>query len=120
MRILIFCHYGMNRSRYLAEYLVEKGYEGVEFAGVKDPDHRKIQSAIDRADIIITVSKHVCQILRDQYQLKDRRMIELQVEDQPQVVIPGYPPLQGDEWLEFQRGYVYPALKEQLSRHLPF
>lgn len=119
MRILIFCHYGMNRSRYLAEYLVEKGYKDVEFAGIKDPDHRNIQCAIDRADLIITVVDSVRIALLEQYIVKGKRMIHLNVEDRPQIAIPGYPTFQGDEWMEFQRGYVYPELKKQMDQFLP-
>lgn len=119
MYILIFCHYGMNRSRYLAEYLVEKGYKDVEFAGIKDPEHRKIQSAIDRADIIITVVNSVRDALHEQYQLDGKRMIDLHVEDRPEIVLPGTLHLLGDEWLQFQRGYVYPELKKQLDEYLP-
>jgi galactitol-specific phosphotransferase system IIB component len=119
MRILVFCQYGMNRSRYLAEYLVEEGYDDVQFAGVKDPDRKKIQKAINGADIIITVSDLVQRVLRERYHIGSQRMIGLQVDDTPKVAIPGYPPFQGDEWFEFQRGYVYPELKKQLSKFLP-
>lgn len=120
MNILIFCHYGMNRSRYLAEYLIEKGYKDVEFAGIKDPDYAKIQRAIDRADIMITVSGDVNRRLRESYHVEGKRMIELDVEDRPEIVLPAHIPLQGDEWWEFQKGYVYPELKKQLDEYLPF
>ena len=120
MNILIFCHFGLNRSQYLVQYLLEKGYRDVHSAGVKDPDHAKIQRAIDHADIIITVSHHVRDSLRDQYQLNGKRMIDLQVEDRPEVVLPDHRQLEGDDWLAFQQKYVYPALKEQLSSYLPF
>jgi hypothetical protein len=109
----------MNRSRYLAEVLVERGYKDVEFVGIKDADQRKIQSAINRAHVIIVVSHQIGDALRAQYQVKDKRIIELEVEDRPEVVLPAQTSLEGDEWLAFQRGYVYPELKKQLEKHLP-
>jgi hypothetical protein len=120
MNILVLCHFGQNRSRYLADYLMEEGYQDVQHAGIKDPDHAKMQKAIDQADIIITVSNHVRDSLRDQYQLQGKRIIDLQVEDRPEVVLPDHRQLDGNEWVEFQKNYVYPALKEQLSKYLPF
>lgn len=119
MRILIFCHFGQNRSRYLAEYLVGLGYTDVVFAGIKDPDQEKIQKEIDRANVIVTVSQHVHDELCERYHLHDQRMIGLQVEDRPEMILPDHRHLEGDEWLVFQQEYVYPALKAQLDRHLP-
>jgi len=119
MHILIFCHFGQNRSRYLAEYLVGLGYEDVVFAGIKDPDREKIQKEIDQANVIITVSDHVRDELRGTYQLHDARLIDLQVEDRPEMILPDHRHLEGEEWMVFQREYVYPALKEQLDRYLP-
>lgn len=119
MHILIFCHFGQNRSRYLAEYLVGLGYDDVVFAGIKDPDREKIQKEIDQADVIITVSDHICDELRETYRLHDARLICLHVEDRPEMILPDYRRLEGDDWMAFQREYVYPALKEQLDAYLP-
>lgn len=119
MHILIFCHFGQNRSRYLAEYLIGLGYTDVVFAGIKDPDQEKIQKEIDQADVIIAVPNHVCDELRRTYQLHDARLICLQVEDRPEMILPDHRHLEGEEWTAFQQEYVYPALKAQLDRHLP-
>ncbi|MFA5129707.1 MAG: hypothetical protein WC477_02165 [Patescibacteria group bacterium] len=120
MNILIFCHFGKNRSRYLADYLVEKGYQDVKHAGVMDPDHEKIQKEIDWADIIIYVSHHIHDDVLAEYRVENKREIILEVEDRPEIVLPDHRHLQDIEWSEFQKEYVYPALKEQLEKYLPF
>ena len=119
MRVLIFCHHGQNRSRYLAERLTERGYTDVIFAGVKDPDRQRIQAAIYQADIIITVSPDVYEKLFAYYDFAEKKVIKLDVEDRPEVVFPEGHPLDGEGWLVFQRSHVYPALEQQMSEHLP-
>lgn len=82
MKVLVLCAYGQNRSRYVAKYLSEKGYE-TDFDGVQNSDRDAVQAKIDAADVIITVSADVHAGLVHNFNLDDKRVIEIDVDDRP-------------------------------------
>lgn len=115
MKILIICNHGKNRSKYLAEYLSKKGYV-TEYAGSL-LDLTCLEKKITDADIIVTVHQSVIENLKN-IDLKNKRIINLDVEDRPEVVLGKQ--LDGDEWLDFQKKHVYPALTKEIDKYLPF
>ncbi len=119
MNILILCSYGKNRSRFLASYLYEQGYQQVDYDGVKHADPSIVQKKIDLADIIITVHPDVASALHEQFKIADQQVIELNVDDRPEIILPGQKDLDGKTWLSLQQGLVYPKLMEGLEKHLP-
>ena len=59
MNILFVCTQGQNRSKYLAEYLKEKGYS-TDYGGVKaDGANPLTQEKVDWADVIVAVREHI-------------------------------------------------------------
>jgi len=118
MKILVLCAYGRNRSRYVANYLSEKGYD-TDFDGVLNGDSDIVQKKINDADVLITVSQKVHDHLVKQFNFKGKRVIEIDVEDRPEFVLPACKPLSGDDWVSFQEQCVYPDLIDQLNKFLP-
>ena len=119
MKILVLCSHGENRSRYLADYLRSKGYLYVDYSGVKVSDN-KTQKKIADADLLIVVHKKVMESLSQDFDISDKKIIALDVEDRPEEVLPGKTRLDGEAWIAFQEKYVYPKLKEQIDRFIPF
>ncbi len=109
MTILTVCQFGMNRSRYLAEYLNSLGYNTI-YGGVRE-EPNVLQSKIDQADIIISVTPEITDKLHT-FNLSSRKVIGLDVNDKTDS-------LSGDAWCSFQSSSVYPRLKAQIDKHLP-
>jgi len=116
MKVLVICSYGRNRSRHLAEYLQLKGIDAI-FGGVREGS-KILQAKIDQVDTVVTVHPDVYQTLIANCRLNDKRIIELDVEDRPEVVLPEGGVLDGESWLKFQETYVYPQLIKQIDEKL--
>jgi|SaaInlStandDraft_5_1057022.scaffolds.fasta_scaffold11204_3 hypothetical protein len=116
MKILTMCAFGKNRSRYLAEYLEKKGYD-TDFAGVCQ-DHDEVQEKIDVADVIIAVHPDIKEQLQLWYDVKQKMIIGLNVEDRPEVVLPEGKTLDGEAWGDFQEKEVYPILIKDIEERL--
>jgi len=118
MKVLILCAHGKNRSRYLKQYLADKGYDS-ESAGVINDSAEDVQKKIAAADVVVTVHDVVREQLSGLFDLSDKRIIDIDVEDRPEQVLPEGRQLDGDEWVAFQEEHVYPKLREHIDRHLP-
>ncbi|NQV12592.1 hypothetical protein HQ524_04480 [Candidatus Uhrbacteria bacterium] len=105
--------FGKNRSQYLARYLNSVGHDA-DFGGVAQ-DHDEIQNKIDVADMIVAVSPDIHVRLMNDFKIDDKRTVELNVDDRPEIVLPAGKQLDGDDWVNFQERYVYPKLLEQLK-----
>ena len=118
MKILVLCAYGRNRSRYVANYLSEKGYV-TNYDGVLNDESDIVQKKINEADVIVTVNKDVRDLLAGKFNCGGKRIIEIDVDDRPEVVLSTGKQLSGDDWYRFQEEYVYPKLIEQIDKFLP-
>ncbi len=80
MKVLSVCSRGVNRSRYLAEYLREKGYE-TDFCGVAEGAERECTGEkIEWADLIIcTTPKHL-RLLLEKFHIR-KPVIVLRIRD---------------------------------------
>ena len=114
MKILVICNHGKNRSRYLANYLANKGYQTKTAGILFDTD---IQDKINDSDIVITVKKSISKKLKD-YNLNGKKLITLDVEDRPEKIVGKK--LDGDEWIKFQNKNVYAKLQDEIDKYLPF
>ena len=79
MNILIVCTQGQNRSKYLAEYLNNKGYT-TNYGGV-DPEgfNPLTQNQVDWADVIVAVRERIKDKLIDRFDIKGKRVINLEI-----------------------------------------
>jgi len=110
------CAFGQNRSRFLAEYLATKGFE-TDYDGVNNENREDVQRKIDWADIVISVSPDVHEQTMS-FNISGKRIFVLDVDDRPSCVLPQGKPLDGDDWVNFQKKYVYPKLIEQVNKAL--
>lgn len=113
-KILVLCTFGINRSRYLAEYLKSKGYNNVVYGGVQE-DEDVVKEKIEGSDLIITVHPEVKDALDVHFDIGDRKVIELNVDDRTRNYTANGESLKGDEWTAFQEENVYPKLVEQIE-----
>ncbi len=102
----------MNRSVHLKKYLENKGYS-TQTGGVLQ-DQKEVQDKIDLADVIVTVHPEVEESLRQQFNIGDKRIIALNVDDRPK-----NGPLEGAAWTAYQNKNVYGKLESQMDQHLP-
>lgn len=119
MKVLIVCSYGRNRSKYLAGYLKRRGYQ-TDFAGIRIEAAIPLsQKSINWADVVVLVHKVVREGFPPAIKLRKKRVIVIDVDDRPEKVLPARKELEGEEWLAFQKKYVYPELELQINRHFP-
>ncbi len=120
MKILCVCLDGKNRSRYLAEYLKEKGHSTL-FGGVKEGAVKPLlQEDINNVNLIIVVREYIKKMLEEKYNTQNKRIITLEVpdvtreyDDKAIEVFEKY----GEE--RFQIEYVRPNIRKQIEKHLP-
>lgn len=115
---------GLNRSKYLAEYLKEKGYE-TKYGGVgpcriapKPTNPVKIKD-IQWADIIITARKKHKPILIEKYGAKNKKIICLDITDSRKAMGKIYSEFKNIERGEFNQKWTYPQLKKAIDKYLP-
>ena len=120
MKILAVCYMGMNRSKYLAEYLRGKGYE-CDYAGIL-PETKNLvsQERVDGADVLIFIQPRIQEKFLWEFKTKGQRIITLDVEDRVCVLRPENTEMSGVEYLEFQKRHVYTELERQIEKFLPF
>ena len=99
-KVLVVCASGVNRSPTLAWYLENQGYMNVSYGGVgyragepRDDGGigRKVtQTEVDEADWIISVDNQVTALLRKQYEVGQKQIVQLNLNDFPtSTFIPG-------------------------------
>ena len=123
-KILCICTMGRNRSKYLAKYLKEKGYE-TRYGGVGPcktdpvPENPAKKEDMEWADIIITARKKHKPILIEKYGIKNKRIITLDVKDSQKAASEIYPEFKDIENGEFNKKYTYPKLRKAIEPYLP-
>ena len=118
MKILIVCSQGQNRSKYLAKYLESKGHKA-KFGGVKpDAKNPASQEQVDWADVIVAVRGHIKETFLSRFDAKGKKVIELEVIDNPKRFPQNAQKLAKVSWFDFQEKYVYSELRKQIDTHL--
>jgi predicted protein tyrosine phosphatase len=126
IKILTVCAKGLNRSRYLAQYLRRRGYstrhggvEGYIGWGGKDIANYLSQKDIDWADIIIIVRKRVAQILKKKFNTKGKKVIIFDITDSKRLISEKYPEAKNWTKEEMNKKITYPKLREAIKPYLP-
>jgi predicted kinase/predicted protein tyrosine phosphatase len=122
LKVLCICAVGVNRSKYLAEYLEKKGYL-TKYGGV---DYRKEynynplkQKDVDWADIIIITRKRLKSIFKKEYNSKGKKIITLDVTDSKRLIPDELSYLRELEHEEFQNKWTRPQLRKAIKPYLP-
>ena len=123
-KILVICTMGLNRSKYLASYLRNKGYRtrygGIGFGRIDKKAHNPFkQEDIDWADIIIVVRKRHKPLLKKYYKVRGKRIIVLDVTDSRRRVGEKFPELGKLSFEVFQRKWTRPQLRKAIKPYLP-
>lgn len=124
LKVLCVCTMGLNRSKYLAEYLREKGYD-TKYGGVgpcridPEPKNPIKKEDIEWADIIITARKKHKPILNNNFGVKDKKIICLDITDSRKAMGEIYPEFKNIEQNEFNQKWTYPQLRKEIERCLP-
>jgi len=117
VQITIVCPTGKNRSRFLKEHLKEEGY--LAYAVGLNDKSADASRKIKKARVVISVDPSVQEQLKEQFDLSDKSLICLDVDDTPNIGVSEQKKLTGEQWLEFQHEHVYPTLRKQMKKHLP-
>lgn len=123
-KVLCVCSMGLNRSKWVANYLKEKGYD-TRYGGIgpcrfdPEPANPINSKDLEWADIIIAArSKHEI-VLKEKYKIKDKKIIVLEVSDSRYEAYLKNPEWENISQEEYNKIWTYPKLKEALEPHLP-
>ncbi|MBS3092089.1 hypothetical protein J4466_01575 [Candidatus Pacearchaeota archaeon] len=123
-KVLCICSMGINRSKYLANYLKNKGYRtrygGIGFGIIHEKAHNPFkQEDIDWAEVIIVVRKKHKPLLKKHYKVKGKRIIVLDVTDSRKIIGGKYSHLNNLDHPTFNRMWTYPQLRKAIKPYLP-
>tara|TARA_Y100000296_G_scaffold24614_1_gene29038 strand:+ start:2972 stop:3361 length:390 start_codon:yes stop_codon:yes gene_type:complete len=123
-KVLVVCSMGLNRSKYLASYLKNKGYStrygGIGFGRINENAHNSFnQEDVNWADIIIVVRKKHKPLLKKHYKIKDKKVIVLDVTDSRRIIGQKYPKLNNLDFETFQKKWTRPQLRKAIKPYLP-
>lgn len=121
-KVLCICKLGLNRSKYLASYLKNKGYR-TKYGGIKYDDNQRKNPLkpeyIEWADVIILVRKSIKKILMEKYKPKNKKIIVLDVTDSKRLIPEEFAHLRELDYETFQRKWTRPQLRKALKPYLP-
>jgi hypothetical protein len=131
-KVLAVCTMGLNRSKYLASYLRNKGYR-TKYGGIGDGKIPKLilrnpfnQEDVDWADVIIVVRKKHKPLLKEHYNIKGKKIIVFDVTGSLGVLIKKFPEiinknpsLKKMDRVEFNKKWTYPQLRKAIKPYLP-
>ena len=69
--------------------------------------------------MVVVIHDSVADVVKQEFDISGKKLIELNVEDRPELVLAEKKTLDGEEWTRFQEEHVYPKLREQIERYLP-
>jgi predicted protein tyrosine phosphatase len=124
LKVLCVCSMGMNRSKYLAGYLKRKGYN-TRYGGIgpckfdPEPKNPLKKEDIEWADIIITARDKHKPILVNDYGVKNKKIIVLNVRDSRFAMSKIYPEFNKIDQKDFNKKWTYPQLRKSIKPYLP-
>lgn len=119
MKILVICYMGMNRSKYLANFLSEQGLYASCAGILAETKNLVTQDQIDQSDVLIFVMPRIQEKFLLNFQVKQQRIITLNVEDRLDLICPDKINPSPEEIQEIYSTKVYPELERQISDYLP-
>lgn len=119
MKILVICYMGMNRSRHLAGFLREKGYNA-DCAGILPETKNQVtQERVEQSDVLVFVLPRIKEKFLDRFTVNAQRIITLDVEDRIDLLCPDAGDLSQEEKQAIYRERVYPELEKQIAVYFP-
>jgi predicted protein tyrosine phosphatase len=124
IKVLTCCSKGLNRSKYLAEYLKRKGYS-TKFGGVEGwkSERRKwnpiSQEMVNWADVIISVRPRLVDVLKNKFRIGRKKIISLDVSDSKMLLPKKFYELKKLDFHTFNRKWTRPQLRKAIKPFLP-
>jgi len=125
-KVLCVCSKGVNRSKYLAKYLKNKGYAtrfgGAEiWAKISRNPNPISQADVEWADIIIVTRKRLAPKIKKKFDTKGKRLIVLNVVDSLRLLPKEYAHLKkaGKHTGAFAKQWREPQLRKAIKPYLP-
>lgn len=118
-KILCVCVYGLNRSRYLAKYLKNKGYNTRYGGATIEAPNPIYQRDIDWAEVIVVVRKRFVPVMKERFHIKGKKLIVLDVSDSPFTLFLENKKLKFLDYFNFQEKWTYPQLRKNVEMYLP-
>lgn len=119
MKILVICYMGMNRSRHLAGFLREKGYD-TDCAGILPETKNQVsQERVDQSDVLVFVLPRIKEKFLDRFSVNTQQIITLDVEDRIDLLCPDAGELTQEEKQAIYQERVYPELEKQIGSYFP-
>ena len=121
-KILCVCAKGLNRSKYLAEYLKRKGYS-TRYGGVEtDYENSNTQKIITQedanwADIIIFVRPRLEREFKEKYTFNGK-IITINVTDSKRLIPEEYSHLRELSYSDFQKKWTRPQLRKAIKKYI--
>ena len=125
-KVLCVCAKGLNRSKYLAQYLKRKGYQ-TRYGGIEkyiNYDGTDIANYLDQedvnwADTIIIVRKRVAEIFKKKFKTRRKKLIIFDVTDSQRLISEKYPETKNWTKQEMNKKITYPALRKAIKPYFP-
>lgn len=120
MKVLCVCALGMNRSRYAAHWLAEKGFD-TRFGGIDNNALNPLKEEdVIWADIIIIARDRHQDLLKKKFILARKKpQYVLGVSDSPSMIPEAYAHLRELPGDQFHKQWTYPRLEDALEKLLP-
>lgn len=123
-KILVICAKGLNRSKYLASYLRNKGYRtrfgGIEgFRNKEQAPNPISQKDVDWANVIIIVRKRLKSKFKKKFQTNRKRIITFNVTDSRRLLPKKYFYLKEASEKRFDKEWRKPQLRKAIKKYLP-
>lgn len=115
---------GLNRSKWVANYLKSKGYK-TRYGGIgpcridPEPANPINLKDLEWADIIIVAREKHKPILKKVFGVKNKKIVVLEVSDSRFNASKINPKFKKITREEFNKVWTYPKLKEAIDKHLP-
>ena len=116
---------GLNRSKYLATYLKNKGYK-TKYGGIGPcrvdpaPANPLKKEDVKWADLIIVARKKHEPILKKEFNVKGKKLIILDITDSRKKMSEIYPEFKKIDHPSFNKKWTYPQLRKAIKPFLPF
>lgn len=110
---------GMNRSKYLADFLIHKGFIADCVGILPETKNLVTQKIVDSSDVLIFVLPRVREKFLQHFKIEKQKIITLNVEDRLDILCPEKPSFTPVEAKEAYERLVYPKLRRQIEEYLP-
>lgn len=109
----------MNRSKYLADFLVKKGFIADSAGILPETKNLATQKRVNESDILIFVMPRIREKFLKQFKIGKQEIITLNVEDRLDILCPDKTGIIPADAQKIYETLVYPELRKQIAKYIP-